>query len=359
MASGEEKTAAARRPRRRWLAPLPALCLLATFAPSAHAQEEERSSTSLRPPILKLTTSARALALGGAFWTGSGGTHAIFHHPALISGQGFDIAVAGHGLRRGHNGDDDDHSERERDRDDGRHRGKDGLHTALSASAPWFGGSVGVGVAVFDHGAALDFDVPEERDRTSAPSDRPVTVLQARPAGTEFVAAVGYRREFLGFGVGAAAKVVGQTVGGVRDRTGALDLGVSRGMGRVTAALAVQNLGPDLELRGRPVSLPTRVVLGAGTTGRTAVGPLDIGGAVQVAHERSGEIVPGGGVEIAYWPIQRRVFIVRLGAVRVVEGDGSPVTFGAGFEGDRIRVDYAYSDRDPVAGPHRIGVSIR
>lgn len=346
------------------MAPLPALCLLATIAPSTHAQEGDRSPASLRPPILKLTTSARALALGGAFWTGSGGTHAIFHHPALISGQGFDIAIAGHGFRRGHNGDDDDHGDRERDRDDGRQRGKDALHTALSASAPWFGGSVGVGVAVFDHGAALDFDVPERRDRTNAPSDRPATTLGPRPAGTEFVAAVGYRRELLGFGVGATAKVVGQTVGGARDRTGrdrtgALDLGVSRRMGRVTAALAVQNLGPDLELRGRPVSLPTRVVLGAGTAGRTAVGPLDIGGAVQVAHERGGEIVPGGGVEIAYWPIQRRVFIVRLGAVRVVEGDGSPVTFGAGFEGDRVRLDYAYSDRDPVAGPHRIGVSIR
>ena len=100
-------------------------------------------------------------------------------------------------------------------------------------------------------------------------------------------------------------------------------------------------------------------MLGAGTQGRRPVGPLDIGGAVQVARAGGGEIVPGGGVEIAYWPIVRRVFIVRIGAARVVEGDGLPVTFGAGFEGDRIRVDYSYSEHEPMVGAHRVGISIR
>ena len=39
-------------------------------------------------PSLELVTSSRALALVGAFLPGGNGDHAIFHHPALISGQG-------------------------------------------------------------------------------------------------------------------------------------------------------------------------------------------------------------------------------------------------------------------------------
>ena len=72
--------------------------------------------------------------------------------------------------------------------------------------------------------------------------------------------------------------------------------------------------------------------------------------------------MPGGGLEVAWWPVQRRVFIVRIGAVRVAEGDSSPFTFGAGFEGDRIRIDWAYRDyghEDFRAGSHSIGIAFR
>lgn len=53
--------------------------------------------------------------------------------------------------------------------------------------------------------------------------------------------------EVIAFGIemGAVAKVVGQSVGGVSGRTGALDLGLSRAMRRYTAALTVQNMGPN------------------------------------------------------------------------------------------------------------------
>ena len=313
-----------------------ALASLPAFGPSLRAQERERPRPPPGPRVLQLTTSTRALALGGAFWTGGGGgAHAIFHHPALISGQGFDISVGGPYSR------DDD------------------VYAALSASGAWWGGTVATGLAVFDYGASPGLDALREAARTPAERARLAGALRARPATTEFVGSVAYTRELLGFGVGAAVKLVGQTVGGVRGRTGAVDLGLSRGIGRVDAALTLQNMGPDLELGGRHVPLPLRLVLGAGTGGRLQVGPLDIGAAVQVAHERSGDIVPGGGVEIAYWPIQRRVFIARIGAARVVEGDGLPVTLGAGFEGDRFRLDYSYSEHDPIAGPHRIGISIR
>lgn len=330
--------------------------LLLSLAVPVEGQTRERPGSPTGPSILKLRASTRAHALGSAFWPGSG--HAVFHHPALIQSQGFDLSA---GSVYGRDEDDGrEHDSRDRDRDDRYHHPDEALYAALSVGEEWMGGSVSVGMAILHHGSSPDFDIGRERDLTPAERDRLAAAARLRRTSTEFVGVVGYTRESVfGIDLGAAAKVVGQSAGGYGDRVGALDLGVSRGFGRVTAALTVQNLGPDLELAGRPVPLPRRLVLGAGTRGRTPVGPLDIGAAAQVAYERGGEIVPGGGVEIAYWPIQRRVFIVRLGAVRVVEGDGLPVTFGAGFEGDRIRVDYGFSERDPVVGPHRIGVSIR
>ena len=229
---------------------------------------------------------------------------------------------------------------------------------ALSASGAWLGGTVAAGLAVFDYGARRDLDVPQ-RGRTPPEGDRSDAVGRSWPGATEFVGTVGYAREIFGFDVGAAAKVVGRSLAGSRARTVAADFGMARAIGPVSTALSVQNLGPDLGLGGGYTPLPKRVVLGAGTQGRRPVGPLDIGGAVQVARKGGGEIVPGGGVEIAYWPIVRRVFIVRIGAARVVEGDGLPVTFGAGFEGDRIRVDYSFSEHEPMVGAHRVGISIR
>ncbi|MDE2679696.1 MAG: hypothetical protein OXI76_17535 [Gemmatimonadota bacterium] len=332
---------------------LPCALLLSLAAPAV-GQTRERTGSATGPSILKLHASTRAHALGSAFWPGSG--HAVFHHPALISSQGFDLSVGGVSHRDG----DGDRDHDSRDRDVGRHHPDDALYTALSVAANWMGGSVSLGLAVLDYGYSLDIDTRRERDLTPAERARLVAAARLRRTSTEFVGVVGYTREAVfGIDVGAAAKVVGQSAGGYGGRAGALDLGMSRDFGRVTAALTVQNLGPDLELAGREVPLPRRLVLGAGTRGRAPAGPLDIGATAQVSYERGGKIVPGGGVEIAYWPIQRRVFIVRVGGVRVVEGDGLPVTFGAGFEGDRIRVDYGYSERDPVVGPHRIGVSIR
>ncbi len=327
--------------------------VLATQTAPLQAQDRDvRESPPPGPSVLKLTTSTRALALGGAFLMG-GGRHGVFHHPSLISGQGFDVTLGG--SRAGPADGDRDRAPDDLDDDDEPGHKRDALYGALSTGAAWMGGTVAVGIAVFNYGSGRDGDAPRERDLDR---DRRVAASRVWPAGTEFVGAVGYRRAFFGFDFGAAAKVVGQSVAGTAARTGAVDAGMSRGIGRLTAALTVQNLGPDLDLAGRKVPLPARVTMGAGTRSRAPVGPLDIGAAAQVSYERDGAIVPGGGVEVAYWPIQRRIFIVRIGAVRVVEGDGLPLTFGAGFEGDRIRLDYAYSEHDPAAGSHRFGISI-
>lgn len=281
------------------------------------------------PLVLRLAASTRATALGGAFWNGDG-ANAVFHHPALIAGEGFGGS---------------------------RQRIGGATHMVLSGSRGWLGGAVAAGVSFLEYGTNADspLDLPRETAALIGGGDL---------AASEYVAALGYADEVFGMDVGVAAKLIGQRLGGLRGSTTAVDLGLGREIGRVTAALAVQNLGSALKLGRYEVPLARRVVVGAGTNGRAPVGPLDIGGAIQIAREGDGEIVPGGGLEFAWWPVQRRVFIVRIGAVRRLRAeDGSPFTFGAGFEGDRIRIDYAYrgdyTHLDVGADQHSIGIAIR
>lgn len=299
---------------------------------SAIAQEQAGSTRSQASPtpgplVLKLGASTRAAALGSAFWTGDG-ADAVLHHPALIGGEGF-----------------------------GGSRQKIGgaTHMVLSGSRGWLGGAVAAGVSFLEYGtgATSPLELPRETAALVGGGDM---------AASEYVAALGYADEMFGFGVGVAAKLIGQRLGGLWGNTTAVDLGAARDIGRFTAALSVQNLGRALKVGRYEVPLARRVVLGAGSGGRVPVGPLDIGAAVQVAREGDGGIVPGGGVEIAWWPVQRRVFIARIGLRRQMEGQTSPFTFGAGFEGDRIRIDYAYGEyihEDLGADSHRIGIAFR
>ena len=332
--------------------------------PSLTAQERERPDPRGGPPVLKLVTSTRALGLGGAFWTGGDADHAVFQHPALITGRGFDLSL---GVSRGGGGGEHDDrngrvwelSRRSHAGNESRGRAaKDAIHLAMSASGTWLGGNVAAGLAVLDYGAGRYTGEGREREGGRVARSRDDAGAAASWGVTEFVGTVGYRRELFGFGVGAATKVIGWTAGGARARTVAVDAGVSRAVWRLVTALTVQNLGRDLKPGGRELPLARRVVLGAGTRGRIAVGPLDVGGAVQVAREYGGDIGAGGGVEVAYWPIVRRVFIARVG-VAGGGGESSRLMFGAGLEGDRVRLDYGYGDGGGVAGPHRVGVSIR
>jgi len=267
------------------------------------------------------------MGLGWAFWAGEG-ANAVLHHPALIAGEGFGGS---------------------------RSRIGGATHLALSGSRAWFGGTVAAGVSFLEYGTSAESPL-------ALPRDAAVLIGGGHTSASEYVAALGFADELFSVDVGVAAKLVGQRLGGLGGNTVAVDLGVAKSIGRVVTALTVQNLGRELKLGRYKVPLARRVVVGAGTAGRAPVGPLDIGGAFQVAREGDGEIVPGAGLEVAWWPVQRRVFIVRIGAVRVVDEHSSPFTFGFGFEGDRIRIDYAhreYSHDDLGASSHSIGIAFR
>ncbi len=295
------------------------------------------------PLVLELPVGARAVALGGAFWTAGDEAGAIFHHPSLIAGNGFGMS-----WQRFH-----DPS-----------LIVDGVgFLTMSGSAEWMGGAVGGGLALMEYNT-----------NGEEPWAWPRSVVDLGGNGNEaasaYVAAGGYSREIGGFTVGGAVKAVGLRVGTTSGVAGAVDVGASTELGPATVALTVQNLGPDLrmEFGGPTVPLARRVTLGAGA-GRVPFGPLDVGGAARVTRTGRGEFVAGGGVEVAWWPILRRVFIARAGLVRMpddIDGSFYELTFGGGFAGDRIRLDYAYqrhgrrqSEYPPLTVSHTFGLSFR
>ena len=308
------------------------------------AAGDGEAAVGATPLALELPVGARAVALGGAFWTSGADAGAIFHHPSLLAGASFGATYQ-------------------------RFRAPSASAGAVSflsaaGSGEWLGGVAGVGVAFVEHGARGDA-------HGAWPGAAAEPGSGAEAAASAYVASVGFARELAGFTVGGAAKVVGLRVGAAKGSTGAVDLGASREVGAATVALTLQNVGPDLQMGGedgRTAPLAARVVVGIGA-GRTPVGPLDVGGAVQAVRTGGGEVAAGGGVEVAWWPVLRRVFVARAGLARVpdqVHGAFHEISLGGGFEGDRIRLDYAYrrhgpreDGRAPATVSHTFGISFR
>lgn len=329
-----------------WAAPSPAWGQSsAEVATPCGAREGPAACAPAPGPLaLELPVGARAVALGGAFWTSGADAGAIFHHPSLLAGGSFGATY-------------------QRFRAPSASADAGGFLSA-AGSGEWLGGVAGVGVAFVEHGALGDA-------HGAWPSAAVELGGGGEGAASAYVASVGFARELAGFTVGGAAKVVGLRVGAAKGSTGAVDLGASREVGAATVALTVQNVGPDLQMGGedgRTAPLAARVVVGIGA-GRTPVGPLDVGGAVQVVRTGGGDLAAGGGVEVAWWPVLRRVFVARAGLARTPDqarGAFYELSFGGGFEGDRIRLDYAYrrhGPRDdghpPATVSHTFGISFR
>lgn len=284
------------------------------------------------PLPLVLPAGARAVALGGAFWTSGDEAGAIFHHPSLMSGNGFGASYQRFGAPET--------------------IGPVDSFWTMSGSAEWMGGVAGVGLAFMEYAAAGGAPWHWPKNATD------LGHFTSRNAASAYVAAAGFAREIAGFAVGGAVKAVGMRVADARDMVGAVDLGASTEVGPATVALTVQNLGPTLRLgsEGHEVPLARRATLGAGA-GRAPLGPLDVGGAVRVTRNENGKYLVGGGVEVAWWPLVRRVFLARVGFARTPSADllderFYELAFGGGFAGDRIRLDYAYQRHGPQDGVH-------
>lgn len=275
--------------RRSSLNPRLALVALALAAAPVAAQTPAT--------VLLAPGSARALALGDAFVLGSPDTDGIFYNAAASGSAGL---AAGVGVY-----------------DDARLLG-------ASAATTWLGATVMLGL------------------RTSGPA--------ASVTDTELAGAV--RAEALGVRFAVTAKTLERRTGDARAGVVAADLALAADAGPIRLGLAARDLGADVDNDNAALEmeLPTRLVLSAATRS-LPVGPFDLTAAGRAGADRDRDVAVGGGLELAYWPIQGRTFAARAGALREA-GGRTTWTAGGGFAGDRMAIDYAFHDAGE--GAHRI-----
>ena len=278
------------------------------------------------PVILDLPASTSALALGNAFQLSGVSSDAIFYNPALL------LRSTGFGMA-------------------GQRFGSHSTMLTLSGATDWWKGRVGVGVQTLSYST----NAASPRDIAAGEAD---LLTGGATAVSELVATVGYAQEVFGVRWGIAGKVVEQRMAGSKDAVPAADLGASITLGRITLGLAAQNLGPDVKVGGTDVDLANRVTAGADYR-RRPMGPLDIGGSAAVTRLEDGTIIPALGAEVAWWPVNGRTFIGRVGIRRIEDSPASEITFGGAFMGDAITIEYAYQGFDDLDGAHRLGVSWR
>jgi hypothetical protein len=273
------------------------------------------------PIVFLQPGSTRALAMGNAFVLGSTDSDAIFYNPALAEQlRGFGGAVQ---LLPQENL-------------------PDGRLFTLSAAAEWWGGAVALGLQ------ALSYDAIG------------VEIDPGWVNASGIVGAVAFTRRISRLRLGITGKFLEQRFGDNRDATGTVDVSTAANLGLVSVGVAVQNLGPELNLdrTGFPAAandLPERVALAVSTRPRPA-GPFDVVASGSIASDFDGDITGGLGAEIAYWPITGRTFFARVGGLRDIQEE-TRLTVGGGFWGDRVTIDYAFVAGD--GGSHRVGVRWR
>lgn len=272
----------------------------------------------LGPIVLTQAGSTRALSLGNAFVLGSTDSDAIFYNAAFLEqlrGIGGSVQwIAAEGVQVGR-------------------------LVTVSGAAEWWRGAVAVGVKAMHYDAVGD------------------DIFPAHAPASGLVAAVTHARRVWRLRLAATGKLVEQRLGDHRDATVAFDLATAANVSFFSFGLAVQDVGPHLDVDASFADndLPSRVTLALATRARP-LGPLDILATGAFTTEFDGDITAGSGVELAYWPVSGRTFAARLGGLRDAGGEAR-LTLGAGFTGDRIAVDYVF-----VSTPertHRIGLRWR
>lgn len=298
------------------------LCLLLTLVASPLAAQQPATT----PVIPLLPGSTRALGMGGAFLLGSTDSDALFYNAAFADRlRGVSASV--------------------------QWAGKATTQFSMSAGTDWFGGGIGLGLSAVDYYTPVTADTP-------IMVAQPAQLLRRNDGTTasERMALLVYGRRIKGVRLAATGKLIEQSVEAERNVTAAADVATAVNFSFLSIGLAAQNLGPGIEVGGTNFDLPLRTALNVGTQA-APIGPLDLSGAAEVAWTRHGDVVPAAGLELSYWPVQGRTFYLCAGGHRALEGE-KPFSLGAGFAGDKLVLDYAFS---PYAdgNVHRIGVRWR
>jgi len=287
----------------------------------------EAQTSAEGPVVLSLPSSARAAAFGNAYPLASGSADVVFYHPALLDG------VSGVAASWSASA-------------------ETGSLSSVAGATEWFGGDIGLSVRT-------------ARYRTGAPGSAGLARVEAdlRAGGlqgvSETVVTLTHARELGPVLLGASAHLVDLSALAGYDRGAAFDLGAALDIGFGNLALSARSLGGDLDLGSDAVRLPTTLSLGLGTRARPT-GPFDLSAAASVDRLRAGDLRPGAGLEVAWWPIQGRTFAGRIGYGRPIDEDpAGGLTLGAAFRGDRISIEYAWGTVETDAPVHRFGLAWR
>lgn len=282
---------------------------------------------STAPLVLRLSGGTRALSLGDAYVAGRG-PEAIFYNPAQIGGAtGMTLGLERFGSAS-----------------------TLGSYAATMGVGGTF--TAGFGVQYLDYGA-----------ETGGFPTRPGSLGTRGSLGAASLAgtaALAFR--WKGFRWGAGAKYLAERLPAGHGDGAAVDLGAARDVGRFTLGLAAQNLGGHLTVAGQSADLPTRVTAGAALNRYPISTYFDLAGSAAVSRERDGRIVPAGGVELSYVPLEGWLFQVRAGARREEGGPAphrQPYTLGATAALDRLALDYGFEAIKGGRSAHRIGIRIQ
>jgi len=279
--------------------------------------------------VLELPSSARALALGGAYVAAGADDAALFYNPsqlATVEGRAASMSVQPYieGSTLG----------------------------AVSAAFQLGPGTVGIGVQVLSYGSADEYVCDETTgcERGEA-TGRTVSA-------NDVAASVGYGMTWRMVRLGAAAKYVQQSLADASGGVPALDVGAAIDVWRgATVGVSIQNVGPDLKTAGSSAPLPRFLRLGASLPWR-GVGPFDVLGTLELAQHSEGDVLPLGGAEVTWTSANGLAFSARVGALAQSDGAAtSRMSFGGGVRARHFALDYAYQSFDALAlTTHRFGL---
>ncbi|OGR45373.1 MAG: hypothetical protein A2X35_03780 [Elusimicrobia bacterium GWA2_61_42] len=322
-----------------------ALAVLCAAAGAAGAAKIHPSAGSTSAAFLKLGVGARAVAMGGAFAAVPGDPYAVYWNPAgLADLDGERNAGLFHneyfqGL------------------------GQEFLFYTAPASAfdlPLAGrpknGAFGLGLNYFY--------TPKEMERRSglyeADPVNPISPVEGKFGAYDvaFSAGYGWRRR-ADLALGAAFKVIRQSIDGESGSSVALDLGLLREFRRggvpYTAGFTVQNLGPGLKLASRRYDLP--LVFKAGLS-RPLPGP---GGLLTLEIAKPVDNYPSAAIGVEY-PLTGRLALrsgYRYRQYGNELGAWSGFSAGAGVAFDRLSFDYAFTPFGVLGNSHRFSINLR
>jgi hypothetical protein len=301
---------------------------------AAGAAKIHPSAGSTSAAFLKLGIGARASAMGGAFAAVPGDPFAIYWNPA-------GLAYAGPQQNIGffHN------------------EYFQGLgQEFLSYSAPAGRGGWGLGLNYFYTGS----DLERRSGLNEGDPLSPISPPEGEFGAYDLAFSGGYGRRYAGnYALGAAVKVIRQSIDNERGASAALDLGLMRGFswrgGDYTAGVSVQNIGPGIKFERRRYDLP--LIFRAGLSRR-----LDERGALlSLEADKPVDNYPSLAAGIEY-PLTGRMAL-RTGYRYRLHGNElgawSGFSAGAGVAFDRLTFDYAFTPFGVLGNSHRFSINLR